>query len=64
MLLIFVAQKHEMPEFNKLVVFDEAHKYMTESALSGQVVETIREMRHQATSIVIASQDRSPCRVR
>jgi DNA phosphorothioation-dependent restriction protein DptH len=57
MLRIFAAQKHEMREFNKLVVFDEAHKYMTESALIGQVVETIREMRHQATSIVIASQD-------
>jgi hypothetical protein len=57
MLRIFAAQKHEMHEFNKLVVFDEAHKYMSESALIGQVVETIREMRHQATSIVIASQD-------
>jgi len=30
---------------------------MSESALIGQVVETIREMRHQATSVVIASQD-------
>jgi DNA helicase HerA-like ATPase len=57
MLRIFAAQKHEMRDFNKLVVFDEAHKYMTESALIAQVVETIREMRHQATSIVIASQD-------
>ncbi len=44
-------------DFNKLVVFDEAHKYITESDLIGQVVETIREMRHQATSVVIASQD-------
>jgi len=57
MLKIFAAQKHEKREFNKLVVFDEAHKYMSESALIGQVVETIREMRHQATSVVIASQD-------
>jgi hypothetical protein len=57
MLRIFAAQKHEMRDFNKLVVFDEAHKYMSESALIGQVVETIREMRHQATSILIASQD-------
>jgi DNA helicase HerA-like ATPase len=38
-------------------VFDEAHKYITESKLIGQVVETIREMRHHATSIVLASQD-------
>jgi DNA phosphorothioation-dependent restriction protein DptH len=57
MLRIFAAQKYETRVFNKLVVFDEAHKYMTESALIGQVVETIREMRHQATSVVIASQD-------
>jgi DNA helicase HerA-like ATPase len=57
MLRIFAATKHEGSTFNKLVVFDEAHKYITESDLIGQVVETIREMRHQATSVVIASQD-------
>lgn len=57
MLRIFAASRHEGREFNKLVVFDEAHKYITESDLIGQVVETIREMRHQATSVVIASQD-------
>jgi DNA helicase HerA-like ATPase len=57
MLRIFAAQKYEMRDYNKLVVFDEAHKYMSESSLLGQVVETIREMRHQATSILIASQD-------
>jgi DNA helicase HerA-like ATPase len=43
--------------FNKLMVFDEAHKYITESALIGEVVSMIREMRHWATSVVIASQD-------
>lgn len=57
MLRIFAATKFQGQEFNKLVVFDEAHKYITESDLIGQVVETIREMRHQATSVVIASQD-------
>lgn len=57
MLRIFAATKFEGREFNKLVVFDEAHKYITESDLIGQVVETIREMRHQATTVVIASQD-------
>src|SRR5258707_8335087 len=57
MLRIFAATKFEARDFNKLVVFDEAHKYITESDLIGQVVETIREMRHQATSVVIASQD-------
>jgi DNA phosphorothioation-dependent restriction protein DptH len=57
MLRIFAATKFNGHEFNKLVVFDEAHKYITESNLIGQVVETIREMRHQATTVVIASQD-------
>jgi hypothetical protein len=57
LLRIFAATRHGGHEFNKLVVFDEAHKYITESELIGQVVETIREMRHQATTVVIASQD-------
>lgn len=57
MLRIFAATRHEGREFNKLVVFDEAHKYISESDLISQVVETIREMRHQATSVIIASQD-------
>ncbi len=57
MLRIFAKSRYQGREFNKLVVFDEAHKYITESDLIGQVVETIREMRHHATSVVIASQD-------
>jgi hypothetical protein len=57
MMRIFAASRYEGREFNKLVVFDEAHKYITESELIGQVVETIREMRHQGTSVLIASQD-------
>jgi len=57
MLRIFANSHFEGRSFNKLVVFDEAHKYITESDLIGQVVETIREMRHQATSVLIASQD-------
>jgi DNA phosphorothioation-dependent restriction protein DptH len=57
MLRIFANARHDGRNFNKLVVFDEAHKYITDSDLVGQVVETIREMRHQATSVVIASQD-------
>jgi DNA phosphorothioation-dependent restriction protein DptH len=57
MLRIFAASRHDGREFNKLVVFDEAHKYISESTLISQVVETIREMRHQATSVIIASQD-------
>jgi len=42
--------------FNKLIVFDEAHKYMG-GALIGHVVEVIREMRHKGVSVVVASQD-------
>jgi hypothetical protein len=57
MLRIFAASRVNGREFNKLVVFDEAHKYISESDLISQVVETIREMRHQATSVIIASQD-------
>jgi hypothetical protein len=43
--------------FNKLVVFDEAHKYLGDTAMLGEVVETIREARHHGTSVLIASQD-------
>jgi hypothetical protein len=57
MMTIFGAVKHQGHVFNKLMVFDEAHKYITESELIGQVVGIIREMRHQATSVLIASQD-------
>ena len=57
MMRIFASSKHQGQPFNKLMIFDEAHKYISESELIGQVVETIREMRHQATSVVIASQD-------
>ena len=57
MMRIFASSRSQGKEFNKLVIFDEAHKYITESELIGQVVETIREMRHQATSVLIASQD-------
>ena len=57
MMRIFASTKYDGHSFNKLVIFDEAHKYISESELIAQVVETIREMRHQATSIVIASQD-------
>lgn len=43
--------------FNKLIVFDEAHKYMDNPELTGQIVEVIRQMRHQGVSVLIASQD-------
>ena len=43
--------------FNKLIVFDEAHKYMGSPNLTGAIVESVREMRHKGTTVVIASQD-------
>jgi DNA helicase HerA-like ATPase len=57
MMRIFAATRQAGQSFNKLVIFDEAHKYISESELIAQFAETIREMRHQATSVVIASQD-------
>ncbi len=38
-------------------MFDEAHKYITNSDLTGHIVESIREMRHKGVSVVLASQD-------
>lgn len=43
--------------FNKLIVFDEAHKYMDNPGLTRHIVDVIRQMRHQGVSILIASQD-------
>ncbi|HSH82793.1 MAG TPA: hypothetical protein VLA19_30035, partial [Herpetosiphonaceae bacterium] len=43
--------------FNKLVVFDEAHKYIASPDLIAGLVEVVREMRHKGTSILVASQD-------
>jgi DNA phosphorothioation-dependent restriction protein DptH len=43
--------------FNKLVVFDEAHKYIESPDLVAGLIEVVREMRHKGTSIMVASQD-------
>ncbi len=43
--------------FNKFIVFDEAHKYMSNGDLTESIVETIRLMRHKGVSVLIASQD-------
>ena len=43
--------------FNKLIVFDEAHKYMDNPDLTNHIVDVIRQMRHQGVSVLIASQD-------
>lgn len=44
-------------KFSKLIVFDEAHKYMDNTRLTGAIVEMVKEMRHLGTSVVIASQN-------
>jgi hypothetical protein len=43
--------------FNKIIVFDEAHKYMDNQRLTRAIVETVREMRHKGTTVVLASQN-------
>lgn len=43
--------------FNKLVVFDEAHKYIESPDLVAGLIEVVREMRHKGASIMVASQD-------
>lgn len=43
--------------FNKMVVFDEAHKYIENPDLLTGLIEVIREMRHKGTSVLVASQD-------
>ena len=47
----------EEHSFNKLVVFDEAHKYIESPDLVSGLIEVVREMRHKGTSIMVASQD-------
>ncbi len=57
MLQIFSEATYLGNAFNKLVVFDEAHKYIENDDLVSGLVEVVREMRHKGTSIMVASQD-------
>jgi DNA phosphorothioation-dependent restriction protein DptH len=62
LLQLFADAKYRDPRgversFNKLVVFDEAHKYIESPDLIAGLVEVVREMRHKGTSIMVASQD-------
>lgn len=57
MLQIFSEATYMGSPFNKLVVFDEAHKYIESDDLVSGLVEVVREMRHKGTSIMVASQD-------
>ncbi|MEP3480586.1 MAG: ATP-binding protein [Fuerstiella sp.] len=57
LLQLFGDAKHDGQKFNKLVVFDEAHKYIDSTDLVSGLVEVVREMRHKGTSVMVASQD-------
>jgi DNA phosphorothioation-dependent restriction protein DptH len=57
LLQLFAEATYADKPFNKLVVFDEAHKYLESADLISGLVEVVREMRHKGTSILVASQD-------
>jgi len=57
MLQIFSEATFQGSTYNKLVVFDEAHKYIENGDLVSELIEVVREMRHKGTSILVASQD-------
>ena len=57
LLQMFADTTHRGRRFNKLVVFDEAHKYIGSPDLVAGLVEVVREMRHKGTTIMVASQD-------
>jgi DNA phosphorothioation-dependent restriction protein DptH len=57
LLQLFADVRYEGEAFNKLVVFDEAHKYIGSPDLVTSLIEVVREMRHKGTSIMVASQD-------
>lgn len=57
MLQLFADAKVDGHSFNKLVVFDEAHKYIESPDLVAGLIEVVREMRHKGVSIMVASQD-------
>lgn len=56
MLKILASSKYQGRAFNKLIVFDEAHKYLG-TALASEVQSVVRQMRHLGTTVLIASQD-------
>ncbi|MGV9740625.1 methylation-associated defense system ATP-binding protein MAD8 [Nocardia farcinica] len=54
---LFAEAREGGERFNKLVVFDEAHKYIESPDLVAGLVESVREMRHKGMSVLVASQD-------
>ncbi|MFF7900612.1 hypothetical protein ACFZCV_17725 [Streptomyces sp. NPDC007920] len=54
---LFAEARQGDDTFNKLVVFDEAHKYADSGGLVAGLVSSVREMRHKGMSVIVASQD-------
>jgi hypothetical protein len=54
---LFAEARHDDERFNKLVVFDEAHKYIESPDLIDGLVSSVREMRHKGMTVLVASQD-------
>lgn len=54
---LFSESQHNGEHFNKLMMFDECHKYIENRFLVNALTEAVREMRHRGTSIILASQD-------
>lgn len=57
LLQLFAETTYQGRRFNKLVVFDEAHKYIDSPDLVAGLVDVVREMRHKGTTVMVASQD-------
>ena len=49
---LFAEVRQGDEKFNKLVVFDEAHKYADSGDLVAGLVSSVREMRHKGMSVV------------
>lgn len=56
-LQIFASADYQGKPINKLVIFDEAHQYMSDPDLIECMVGLIRVMRHKRTMLCFASQD-------
>lgn len=57
LLSLFADMQDQHKTFNKVVMFDECHKYINHPSLVDKLTEYVREMRHKGTSIILASQD-------
>ena len=54
--LVCANQISQLHGFNKMIVFDEAHEYLSD-AFGDKLESRIRQMRHEGTSYIFATQD-------